>query len=240
MTEGGELGGQVALVTGGAGGIGQAILKTLGGVGAIPVCFDQVACAFADVECIEGDVGDDASVASAVKQVVARHGRIDMVVHAAGISRDAVVWKMDPAVWDEVQRVNLRGAFLLLHHAVPVMRERGGRAVLIGSINGSRGKFGTSSYSASKAGLIGLAKTVAQETARFNILVNVIEPGFVRTAMTETLPEEKRREALDEIPLGRYAEPDDVAAMVRFLCGSGARHITGQVLRVDGGQLLGA
>ncbi len=240
MTESGELGGQVALVTGGAGGIGQAILDTLGGAGAIPVCFDRVACAVEGLECIEGDVGDDASVASAVNQVVEGHGRLDMVVHAAGISRDAVVWKMDPVVWDEVHRVNLRGAFLLLHHAVPVMRERGGRVVLIGSINGSRGKFGTSAYSASKAGLIGLAKTVAQETAHFKILVNVIEPGFVRTTMTENLPEEKGREALDEIPLGRFAEPEDVAAMVRFLCGPGARHITGQILRVDGGQLLSA
>ena len=243
MADKGELGGRVALVTGGSGGIGQAILATLRETGATVVCFDRAECDVENaeaVECIKGDVGDDASVASAVRQVVERHGRLDIVIHAAGISRDAVVWKMDPAMWDEVQRVNLRGAFLLLHHAVPVMRERGGRAVLIGSINGSRGKFGTSAYSASKAGLIGLAKTVAQETARFEILVNVVEPGFVRTAMTENLPEEKRREALNEIPLGRYAEPEDVAAMVRFLCGPGARHITGQVLRVDGGQLLGA
>jgi NAD(P)-dependent dehydrogenase (short-subunit alcohol dehydrogenase family) len=111
--------------------------------------------------------------------------------------------------------------------------------VLIGSINGSRGKFGTAAYSASKAGLLGLARTVAREVARFNILVNVIEPGWVRTPLTEALPEPIRQSAVAESLLGKLLEPEDVAAAVRFLCGPGASKITGQILRVDGGQFLG-
>ncbi len=112
--------------------------------------------------------------------------------------------------------------------------------MLIGSINGSRGKFGTSAYSASKAGLLGLAKSVAREVGRFGILINVVEPGWVRTPLTEALPKEIRDAAVAESPLGKLLEPSDVAAAVLFLCGPGASHITGQILRVDGGQYLGA
>ena len=116
----------------------------------------------------------------------------------------------------------------------------GGRIVLIGSVNGSRGKFGTSAYSASKAGLLGLTKSVAREVGRFGILINVVEPGWVRTPLTEAIPKEIRDGAVAESPLGHLLEPSDVAAVVLFLCGAGASHITGQVLRVDGGQYLGA
>ena len=130
--------------------------------------------------------------------------------------------------------------FLLLRHALPVMRRgSGGRIVLIGSINGSRGKFGLAAYASSKAGLIGLAKSVARETARFGILVNVVEPGMVRTPMTDALPAAVREEAAKESLLGRLLEPEDVAATVLFLCGPGGSQITGQIVRVDGGQYLG-
>ena len=138
---------------------------------------------------LQCDVRSDESVQSAVQQFFQQHGRLDFVVHAAGISREAVVWKLAVEDWDRIQAVNLRGAFLVLRHAIPLMRQGGGgRIVLIGSINGSRGKFGTSAYSASKAGLLGLAKSVARETGRFGITVNVIEPGWVRTPLTEALP----------------------------------------------------
>ena len=234
-----ELAGKVAVVTGGSGAIGSAILRAFEQAGALAISFDVKAPAERGrwVEC---DVRDDASVARAVEQVAQEHGRIDCAIHAAGVSRDAVVWKLSVDDWDFIQAVNLRGAFLLLRHAVPVMRNgEGGRIVLIGSINGSRGKFGTSAYSASKAGLLGLMKSVARETARFGILVNVVEPGWVRTPLTEAVPKEVRDAALAESLVGRFVEPEDVAASVLFLCGPGARFITGQILRVDGGQFLG-
>jgi NAD(P)-dependent dehydrogenase (short-subunit alcohol dehydrogenase family) len=129
---------------------------------------------------------------------------------------------------------------LLLRRAIPVMRQgQGGRVVLIGSINGSRGKFGLTAYAASKAGLIGLARSLARETARFGILVNVVEPGMVRTPMTEALPPQVREGAARESLLGRMLEPEEVAAAVLFLCGEGGNQITGQILRVDGGQYIG-
>ena len=190
---------------------------------------------------VKCDVADENSVAGAVQEVLRRHGRIDIAVHAAGISRDAVVWKLTAGEWDQVQNVNLRGAFLLIRNVVPVMREKraGGRIVLIGSINGSRGKFGTAAYSASKAGLLGLAKSVARETGRFGVLVNVIEPGWVRTPLTEKVPQEIKDAALAESLVGSFLEPEDVASAVTYLCGPGGRRITGQLLRVDGGQFLG-
>jgi NAD(P)-dependent dehydrogenase (short-subunit alcohol dehydrogenase family) len=175
-----------------------------------------------------------------VQQFFKQNGRLDLVIHAAGISREAVVWKLTVEDWDMIQTVNLRGAFLLLRHAIPLVRQgQGGRVVLIGSINGSRGKFGTSAYSASKAGLLGLAKSVARETGRFGILVNVIEPGWVRTPLTEALPAAVRQAAQAESVLGNLLEVSDVAAAVLFLCGPGASRITGQILRVDAGQFLG-
>lgn len=224
------LAGKVAVVTGGSGGIGRAIIVALRDAGATALSLDL---ANGDVLC---DVRDDTSVAKAVTKVVDEYDRLDIAVHAAGIARDGVVWKLSVDDWDAVQQVNLRGAFLLMRHVVPVMRERGGRIVLIGSINGSRGKVGTSAYSASKAGLIGLAKTTAREVGRFGITVNVIEPGWVKTPMTERAPQAIKETAIAETLLGELVEPEDIAAAVTYL--SGARHITGQILRVDGGQYL--
>ena len=226
---------KIAVVTGGSGAIGSAIIAGLEQQGACAVALDVVRPA-------EGapyqacDVLDDSSVASAIAEVQRTYGRLDLVVHAAGVSREAVVWKLAVEDWDFVQSVNLRWAFLLLRHAIPAMRAGGGgRIVLIGSINGSRGKFGTSAYSASKAGLIALSRTVAREVARLGILINVVEPGWVRTPLTDSLPQAIRDAALAESLVGRCVEPADVAAAVAFLCGPGAQQITGQILRVDGG-----
>lgn len=231
---------KIAAVTGGSGAIGSAIVAALEQQGARAVSLDVAqpqpgglyqAC----------DVGSDASVSSALAAVQREYGRLDLVVHAAGISREGVLWKLAVEDWDVVQRVNLRGAFLLLRHAIPRMRAGGGgRIVLIGSINGSRGKFGTAAYSASKAGLIALAKTAAREVARFGILINVVEPGWVLTPLTQSMPRDIQDAALAESLLGKFVEPADVAAAVAFLCGPGARQITGQILRVDGGQSLGS
>ena len=225
-------------MTGGSGAIGGAILAALSGAGATAVSLDVAAAKESHAKWLACDVRNDDSVAAAIAAVRERFGRLDIVVHAAGIARDAVLWKMPVEDWDKVQQVNLRGAFLLLRHAIPLLRENGGRVVLIGSINGSRGKFGTSAYSASKAGLIGLAKSAARETGRFGITVNVIEPGWVRTPLTESHPQSVREAALAETLTGEFVEPSDIAATALFLCGPGARLLTGQVLRVDSGQLV--
>ncbi len=230
---------RVAAVTGGSGGIGSAIIEHLTAAGAIAYSLD-VAKAGAGNGWIDTDVRDDASMSAAMAEIDRRHGRVDLLVHAAGISHDAVLWKMPLYEWDRIMAVNLRGAFLLLRHGIPALRRAaGGRAVLIGSINGSRGKLGTGAYSASKAGLIGLARTAARETGRFGIRVNVIEPGWVRTPLTDALPRDVVDAAVSESLMGKLLEPADVARAVTFLCGPGGEAITGQVLRVDGGQYLG-
>jgi NAD(P)-dependent dehydrogenase (short-subunit alcohol dehydrogenase family) len=168
-----------------------------------------------------------------------RFDRLDILVHCAGITRDAVLWKMTDEAWGDVLRVNLDSAFFLLRHAVPLMRERGeGAIVLISSINGERGKFGQANYAASKAGLIGLGRTAARELGKFGIRVNLIAPGLIRTAMTEELSEEVIEAAIGEAALGRVGEPEDVARAALFLATPLSRHVTGQVLRVDGGQLI--
>jgi NAD(P)-dependent dehydrogenase (short-subunit alcohol dehydrogenase family) len=148
-------------------------------------------------------------------------------------------WKLSDEDWSDVLRVNLDAAFFLLRAAAPHLRSSSrGAVVLISSINGERGKLGQSNYSASKAGLIGLAKSAARELGRDGARVNVIAPGFIETAMTESLPESVREKAIEESVLGRVGQPEDVAGAVLFLCSDLSRHITGQVLRVDGGQLI--
>jgi NAD(P)-dependent dehydrogenase (short-subunit alcohol dehydrogenase family) len=232
------LDGRVALVSGGSGAIGREIVDHLNGAGATTASLDVRSAP--GIDWIETDVRDDRSVAAAIAEAERRFGRIDVLVHAAGVSHDAVVWKMPVDEWDRIQSVNLRGGFLLLRHTIPVLRRSGGgAAVLIGSINGSRGKFGTSAYSASKAGLIGLMRSVARETGRLGIRVNVIEPGWVKTPLTDAVPKQIVDAALAESLLGSLLEPADIARAVVFLAGPGGKSITGQVLRVDGGQYLG-
>jgi acetoacetyl-CoA reductase/3-oxoacyl-[acyl-carrier protein] reductase len=231
------LSGMVAAVTGGSGGIGRAIVTALREAGARAISLDLAAAS--DPEAVFCDVRDDASVLQAIVQIVQKHQRLDLVIHSAGVSRDGVIWKLPVEQWDEVQQVNLRGAFLLLRHSIPFLRSGGGgRIILVGSINGSRGKRGTSAYSASKAGLLGLAKSVSREVGRFGIAVNVVEPGWVRTPLTESADKSLREAALAETQLGEIVEPEDIAAAVVFLCGPGARRMTGQVLRVDAGQYI--
>lgn len=235
----GDLQGRVAIVTGGSGVIGRAIIDALERDGARAFSLD-LANPGSNRRWIECDVRQENSIVAALDTLNKTEARLHIVVHAAGISRDAVIWKTSADDWDAVQAVNLRGAFVLLRHSIPMMRRaQSGRIVLIGSINGSRGKFGTSAYSASKAGLLGLAKSVAREVGRFGILINVVEPGWVRTPLTEALPQAVKDAAQAESLVGSFLDPADVAASVRFLCGPGAGHITGQILRVDGGQCLG-
>jgi 3-oxoacyl-[acyl-carrier protein] reductase len=174
-----------------------------------------------------------------VDDVWRRNGRLDYLVLNAGVARDRVIWKMSEAEWDEVLAVNLKGAFNYVRAAVPRLRDQGsGRVVFISSINALRGKFGQCSYAASKAGQIGFARSLAVELGSAGITVNVVAPGMVRSAMTSALPEAVLTRACAESLLGRIGDPEDVAAAVDFLCRPESRHITGAVLRVDGGQAL--
>jgi len=233
--------GRVVVIAGGAGGIGSAIVHRFNEAGATTIVVD-----LPDATPPEGvaffpcDIGDPESVAVLIRTIQEQFGRIDVLVHVAGIARDAMLWKLTVENWSHVMRVNLDSAFHLLHAAAPVMRHtRGGSVILVTSINGERGKAGQSNYAASKAGLIGLGRTAARELGPSGIRVNMIAPGMIRTAMTETLSDDILARATEEAALRRTGEPDDVAGVALFLASDLSRHITGQVIRVDGGQLIG-
>ena len=232
--------GDVAIVTGGARGIGAAIAHALATAGARVHVFDAIDCA----EVFEGitphfvDLRDGAAVQSAVEAVIAQEGAVQLLVNNAGITRDAPLWKLAEEDWQAVLDVNLSGAFRVLTALTPHLREaRHGRIVQIASINGLRGKFGQANYSASKAGLIALTRTAALELGRRGITINAVAPGLIDTEMTANLPPEIRAKALDESALGQAGTPADITAAVLFLLSEEARHITGTVLPVDGGQL---
>lgn len=235
-----SLSGKVAVVTGGNGAIGSAIVDMFLDAGARVVSVDRPGSAVPEgVTFFPIDLAERAQIEALVGEIEREHGRIDILVHCAGITRDAVLWKMSPGQWSEVLAVNLDAAFHLLRLCAPVMRLSGdGAAVLVTSINGQRGKFGQANYVASKAGLIGLAKSAALELGSFGIRVNAIAPGWIETPMTAQVPAEFRERALAETPLHRLGRPEDVANAALFLCSEMSRHITGQVLRVDGGQLM--
>lgn len=236
-----SLSGRTALVTGGSGGIGRAAVALLADAGARTISVDLPGKdppphAAAALEC---DLADSTAIERLGRTLELEHPRIDALVHAAGITRDHVLWKMTPEEWDVVLAVNLSSAFHLLRVLAPGMRAAGGGSiVLVSSINGERGKLGQANYAASKAGLVALAKTAARELGRFRVRVNCVSPGFVETPMTDAMPEELRRAAVEETVLGRPGRPLDVAAAILFLCSPMSAHVTGQVLRVDGGQWM--
>jgi 3-oxoacyl-[acyl-carrier protein] reductase len=243
------LAGRGALVTGGARGIGAAIAVALAKEGCDVAVVDRavddgartvaraIEAAGRRALVIAADVRDFAAAEAAVAQTVATFGRLDILVGNAGLAADAMSWKMTEAQWDEVLDVNLKGCFAYARAAAPVLRERkDGRVVFIASINALRGKAGQANYAASKAGVIALGKTLARELGRSGVTVNVVAPGMVRTPLTASLPGEVLQRAVDEAALGRIATPDDIADAVTFLCSDRARHVTGAVLRVDGGQ----
>lgn len=248
MTRSQEFSGKTALVTGGASGIGLACVRKLDAGGACVAVVDADAKRLnrlrrsldsSDLYCL--DVADPNSSRQTIADLLQRRGRVDLLVLAAGICRDSVLWRMSDEAWDRVIDVDLSGVAHFLRAAAPVMRrQRSGRIVIISSINGRRGKFGQANYAAAKAGLAGLARSAARELGPSGVTVNVVEPGFTETPMTSALPREVRRRALAETPLGRAGRPEDVAAAVNFFLSSGAAHITGQLLAVDGGQAIGA
>lgn len=242
------LSGKVALVTGGASGIGLACARQLRGNGARVAIADcdggrlgRLKHEFTPAALYEADVSDPASARRIVLDLTRRRGRLDLLVLAAGICRDAVLWKMTDEAWSRVIDVDLSGAAHFLRAAAPVFRaQRSGRVVIVSSINGRRGKFGQANYAAAKAGLTGLARSAAKELGPSGVTVNLVEPGFTETPMTSGLPREIRRKAISETVLGRVGSAEDVANAVLFFVGPFAGHVTGQSLAVDGGQALGA
>jgi len=245
------LAGQTAVITGGGRGIGAAVARTLADEGCQVALVDAGAIAEAravadairarggQAMAIEADVSNVDAAAVCMDRVLQHYGRLDILVANAGVARDAVIWKMTEAQWDEVLDVNLKGCFAYCRAIAPALRaQKHGRIVTMASINGLRGKFGQANYAASKAGVIALTKTLARELGSAGVTVNCVAPGLVRTEMTAALPAEVVDRAKQEAALGRVAEPEDVAQAVAFLCSACARHITGTVMKVDGGQYI--
>ncbi|HEY4442499.1 MAG TPA: 3-oxoacyl-ACP reductase FabG [Candidatus Elarobacter sp.] len=244
--------GKVAIVTGASRGIGRAIAVDLARAGADVALFGRDAAALGETQAAvtaarEGakaavhlvDVTDEKAVADAVNEVVAATGRVDVAVANAGQAQDGLILRFKSADLDRLLDVNLKSAFYLCAAvAKPMMKQRSGAIILVSSIVGLAGNPGQSAYSASKAGLLGLAKSLAKELGSRNIRINAVAPGLIETAMTAEMPAAAREHYLNTIALGRAGSPEDVAPAVTFLASDAARYVTGQTLVVDGGFLM--
>ena len=246
-----ELENKVAIVTGGSLGIGSAIALDLARNGANVALnyrkHDKEAKEVAaQIEkmgrkglVVKADVSIFNDAQRMVEFVIKELGRLDILVNNAGINWDGVIWKMTEEQWDTVINIDLKGYFNYIRAVAPIFREqKSGKIVNITSINGLRGKFGQSNYSAAKAGIIGLTKTVAKELGKYNINVNAVAPGMIETEMMSNIPEEIKQKAIDETVIGRIGKSEEVAQVVTFLCSEASRHITGEVIKVDGGQYI--
>ena len=229
--------GKVALVTGGRSGIGQAIARRLTEEGAFVITAQRGK--DPERDCIEADFTDPASPAEVISGVISRAGRLDLLVNNAGITRDNLLAGMTERDFDEVIATNLKGTFNTIRHLYRnFLKLRGGRIINLSSVSGVLGNAGQANYAASKAGVIGLTKSVAKELAGRNVTVNAVAPGYITTDMTAAMPEEARKQILSQIPLKREGKPEDVAEVVAFLADEGAAYITGQVISVDGGMAI--
>ena len=242
---------QVAVVTGAGRGIGHAIAVRFAKEGARVASVsrteanakktaDEINSARPDAsKAYAVDVADQDAVQKAAAQILEDFGRVDILVNNAGVTRDGLSMRMSLDDWDTVLNTNLKGAFTFTQALMrPMIKQRSGRIINISSIAGLTGNAGQANYSASKAGLIGLTKTLARELASRGITVNAIAPGLIETDMTSVLSEEIRKAILQKVPLGKLGEPDDIAGAVAYLASPEAKYITGQVLTVDGGMVM--
>jgi 3-oxoacyl-[acyl-carrier protein] reductase len=246
-----DLNGKVALVTGGGRGIGRAISLELSARGALVVIayagneaaatetLSQMVPSAVKAPPVRFDVADTQAAAKAVEDIVKAHGRLDILINNAGLAIDGLLMRMKDEDWDKTLDTNLKGAFALMRACSrPMMKQKGGAMVNVSSIVGEMGNAGQSAYAASKAGLLGLTKSVARELASRNIRVNAVTPGFIDTDMTHGLPEETKQKMLEGIPLGRLGAAAEVAKAVAFLASDAASYITGEVLKVNGGMYM--
>ena len=246
-----NLKGKTAVVTGGSVGIGAAIAIKLAECGAnvainyrkhkeeAEEVIRQIEKTGAKGMLVKADTSVFADAEQMIQSVVSKFGQLDILVNNAGINWDGVIWKMTEEQWDSVININLKGYFNYIRAVSPLFRDqKSGKIINITSINGMRGKFGQSNYSAAKAGIIGLTKAVAKELGKYNVNVNAIAPGLIETEMMKTADESVRTQAMADIIMGRLGEPEDIANLVAFLSSELARHITGEVIKVDGGQYI--